>query len=331
MNQYPYDGMDACVGTLIYPAKSCPTHIPTFQVSAGFRAPEECKIPASLAVHRARHHPRAFEFHTFARVRAAAYALEHPETVVTGFGALALFGLPVMADGCGVVLAHARTVRRIEGDATTPTVARVRFREGEVWTLHYLGNPIQVAAPPVAVVQALKAIQKGEESWHTEPIAGEPVLVRAVQLVDAARRFLGVTCADIESAASQRLGKRWLKKVLKASSCLADSPKETEMRLIAVGIAKRFGLTLQEQVAVVKNGRIVTRFDLALLEVRIGLMYDGSHHWTSKQRNKDSLINLEVAIEDWTPLRFSDETLGRLVGLIEELLVKKGWVPSGRL
>lgn len=325
MNRYPHDGMDACVGSLIYPANSYPTDIPTFPVSNGFRAPEECKVPPSLSAHRAHHHPRSMQFHALARVRAAAYSLDHPGTVVTGFGALALVGLPFMADSCAITLADERTARRVEGD---PTLARVRFRDDEVWTIHYLGNPIKVAAPPVAVVQALKAIQLGHESWHTEPAAGEPVFVRAVQLVDASRRFLGVTCTDIERAALQRLSKRWLNKVLQASSQFADSPKETEMRLIAVEVAKRYGLTVQEQVMVVRDNRIVTCFDLAFVEARVGLMYDGSHHWTSKQRNKDALINLEVTIEEWTPLRFADETLARLVELVEELLAKKGWAPK---
>ena len=145
--------------------------------------------------------------------------------------------------------------------------------------------------------------------------------MRAVQLIDATRRFCNLNPEPIRTTAFGRLDKRWLSKVLAASSALADSPKETEMRLMAAPVARKHGVTLAEQV-VIRNawGKRVTDLDLALVEPRIGLMYDGAHHWDKQQRTRDSLIQIELVAQGWQVLRFAEGTLARLPETVEEVL-----------
>ena len=99
--------------------------------------------------------------------------------------------------------------------------------------------------------------------------------------------------------------------------------QETEMRLLVEEVANRFGLTVREQHPVHQSGRLITVFDLALIEPRVGIMYDGRHHWDYQQRQKDALINLDVTAEGWTPLRFSSGTLPELPARLERLLSDK--------
>lgn len=269
-----------------------------------------------LVAHAARHHPRGIAYPVPAADRAVAHALAYPGTTVTGMGALALYGLPFLADGCDTVLLGTGIRKNRAATALTPALWRRELRPNETWTVICAGQPICVASPPVAAVHALASIRRGECAWPAHS-----AFVRAVQLIDATRRFCNLHPESIRATAFGRLDSRWLSKVLGASSALADSPKETEMRLLARPVAREHGLTLAEQV-VIRNawGKRVTDLDLALLEPRIGLMYDGAHHWDKQQRTRDSLIQIELVAQGWQVLRFAEGTLARLPETVEEVL-----------
>ena len=271
----------------------------------------------------ARHHPRGIAYPRPAAERAVSHWLVRPGLTVTGFGALALYGLPVLADDCDTVLAGPRINRTRPATQLTPALLRTTFRPGETWTVICAGHRVSVAAPGLAAVHALMSIRRGDSAWHTT--AGS-TLTRAVQLIDATRHFLNLHLDPIRTAAKHRLDRDWLEQVLAASSPLAQSPKETEMRLLAAPLARQYGLTLQEQVVITnKWGKRVTDLDLALMEPRIGLMYDGIHHWDKAQRTKDSLINIELAAQGWRLFRFSDGTLHRLPSMLDDLLARLGF------
>ncbi|MDY5784837.1 hypothetical protein [Corynebacterium sp.] len=269
--------------------------------------PESQLLTPEDAALRARAHPRGITYRAPAGARALAHAAEHPGCVIAGYGALALHGLPFLAEGHDTVLIAPRAGNSL-GDALSPTIVRRGVNPGEVAAFTINSFTFRLSTPPAATIQALKHHRLG--------------LLPAVQLVDCVRRYLGVDPASLLDAGHYRLRKKWLTQVVGLSSEFADSPKETEMRLLTHEVARDFGLTLREQHPVFRGGRIVTVFDLALLEARIGLMYDGKHHWDYHQRQKDSLINLEVTELGWTPVRFSSGTLPqlpeRLTGLLSD-------------
>ncbi|PAT07686.1 hypothetical protein CKJ82_08470 [Corynebacterium hadale] len=287
-------------------------------INREFSLPATMLREPNLVAHAARHHPRGIAYPVPATDRAVAHALSHPGTTVTGMGALALYGLPFFADACDTVLVGPGIRKNRPATQYTPALWRLKLREHEAWTVMCAGQPISVAAPPLAAVHALLSIRRRESAWHTFDASA---LTRAVQLIDATRRFLNLTPESIRISASLRLDRRWLSQVLGASSALADSPKETEMRLLATPVAQKHGLTLAEQV-VIRNrwGKRVTDLDLALMEPKIGLMYDGAHHWDKQQRTLDSLIQIELVAQGWQVLRFAEGTLARLPESVEEVL-----------
>ena len=276
----------------------------------------------------AKHHPRGVPYWAPAAARAVAHAVERPGAVVGGFSALALYGLRFLVEGADTLLFCA-TSKNQPGGACSPALRRPSARPGEVWKVRHRGVTIRAAAPADAVVQALKEITRGGHRWATVGVAGlTKEEVMAIQLVDCARRFLGVQPSQIRAAAAQKINAEWLEGVLARSSCLADSPKETEMRLLVRALAAEYGCTVQEQVPFIVDGVIVTVFDLAIPEIKVAVMYDGAHHGERKQRNKDSSITLKMIRGDWTPARCASETMFECLELIEDLLRKR--IHSGK-
>ena len=276
----------------------------------------------------AKHHPRGVPYWAPAAARAVAHAVERPGAVVGGFSALALYGLPFLVEGADTLLFCA-TSKNQPGGACSPALRRPSARPGEVWKVRHRGVTIRAAAPADAVVQALKEITRGGHRWATVGVAGlTKEEVMAIQLVDCARRFLGVQPSQIRAAAAQKINAEWLEGVLAPSGCLAGSPKETEMRLLVRALAAEYGCTVQEQVPFIVDGVIVTVFDLAIPEIKVAVMYDGAHHGERKQRNKDSSITLKMIRGDWTPARCASETMFECLELIEDLLRKR--IHSGK-
>ena len=145
----------------------------------------------------------------------------------------------------------------------------------------------------------------------------------SIQLIDCARRFLGVVLVDLREAAQGQLNARWLKKLLPLTSAKADSPMETELRLLVSVIVAKYGLELQEQVVLYDGNRIVTTFDLAISDLKIAVMYDGRHHMDFQQRKKDSLINITSSLHGWTVIRCYSETREKCLEVLEQLILKE--------
>ena len=72
--------------------------------------------------------------------------------------------------------------------------------------------------------------------------------------------------------------------------------------------------------------RLVTTFDLALADLKIALMYDGEHHLSRGQRDKDFRIGLECQLQGWTVVRVSAGTLEQLPWVLFRLLKSRGVV-----
>lgn len=318
-----HDGMSVAFAAVLINESQRVPGTQYWQVSGKrYLAAEHCRDDWQVEL-CARHHPRRVAYRAPAAARAVAHAVELPGSVVGGFSALALYGLPYLVEGADTVVFCATSKNQLGGECS-PAVRRPSAKPGEVWKLLHRGVTIRAAAPAHAVVQALKEIRRGGHGWATVSVAGFAAEeVMAIQLVDCTRRFLGVQPAQIRAAAAQKINVEWLNKVLTNSSCVADSPKETEMRLLLTALAARYGCTVQEQVPFIVDGVIVTVFDLAIPELKIAVMYDGEHHGERKQRNKDSSINLKMIRGGWTPARCASETMFECLELVEDLLREK--------
>jgi very-short-patch-repair endonuclease len=155
--------------------------------------------------------------------------------------------------------------------------------------------------------------------------------LRAVQSLDALTNATDVKPADVESIIAQHAGARGLRRlqtVLPLIDGGAESPQETRTRLALVdaGLPKP-----QTQVKVLDNyGDFVARIDMGYRELRVGVEYDGSQHWTnSEQRDRD--IDRYSALLDlgWTIVRVSGDLLryreGTFVSRVVAAMHAAGW------
>lgn len=288
------------------------------QVSAGYKMTADKLRPYNLARSDARAHPRGVSYQVPAAHRAAAFGLEDPDAVVLGYGALALYGLPYLVNSQDILLMKPGVARNVLATAFTPGLVRRGCRPTEVWTVWHGERELQVASPPAATIQALKIIRNNAKSGDVCALPRDVYL--GIELVDCVRRHLGISVGDILAAGAGSIHRPWLTRVLALSSQYADSPKETQMRLLAKQVCDEFGVKLCEQVLITRGDRIVTRLDLGVPELRIGAMYDGTHHIETKQYHKDAQINVELINLDWKVPRFTHQNLHELPAVWRSLL-----------
>jgi hypothetical protein len=144
-----------------------------------------------------------------------------------------------------------------------------------------------------------------------------------VQLLDALANATEVKGVDVEAVAARHPGARGivrLRKILALVDGGAESPQETRTRLALVDA----GLPQPTTQIVVRDeyGEFVARIDMGYEELRVGVEYEGSQHWTSaQQRERD--IDRYSALHDlgWVIVRVSNDLLrhrqGTLVARVE--------------
>lgn len=292
--------------------------IPTVRVSERFCIMTRLQRPFELARADSRQHPRNIIYQIPIAYRAAAYGIEDPDAVVLGYGALALYGLPYLVEGHDVVLMKPSADRNSHGNIRRPSLVRRGCKASDVWEVKSYGYSLRVAKPAAATAQALKEIRKSAASGTFAELGRD--LVEAIILIDCVRRHLGVSTAEILEACRGVVDQRWVSRALTHSSGLADSPKETEIRLLAKRVCREFGVQLEEQVVVQEGEKILTRFDLAIPELKIGIMYDGGHHNSAGQWHKDTDINTGLAVAGWRVLRFTSANAHKLVDRLTAVL-----------
>jgi REase_MTES_1575 len=143
-------------------------------------------------------------------------------------------------------------------------------------------------------------------------------LEEAVAAVDALLQVCDLTVDEIVAYANEdRLrwhGVRRLDTVLTHASRGAESPMESRLRLTLLGA----GLpepVLQHSVHD-ESGNHVARLDLAYIEPRLGIEYDGEHHWTSEAIQKDLRRQNALRALGWTLLRFTADDVLRNPSLV---------------
>jgi hypothetical protein len=146
----------------------------------------------------------------------------------------------------------------------------------------------------------------------------------ATPILDALLHATGVKPADVLALATtwpRARGLRQLRRILEFVDGGAESPKETEVRLLLV----RAGLPKPEtQIKFYDEyGDVIIRLDMGWREWKVAVEYDGIQHWSdARQRAWDieRLAHLEAA--GWIVVRVSADMLRRPAQLIERVRAK---------
>lgn len=135
--------------------------------------------------------------------------------------------------------------------------------------------------------------------------------LQAVQRLDALTNATDIKPTDVEALVAEHPGTRGLVRLRRALSLVdggAESPQETRTRLalIDAGLPRP-----QTQIRVFDDyGDLVARIDMGYEDLRLGIEYDGTQHWTDRgQRDRD--IDRYTALADlgWTIVRVGSDLL----------------------
>lgn len=132
-------------------------------------------------------------------------------------------------------------------------------------------------------------------------VDGDTAIVR----IDALLNATGCTPAEVHAIADRYPGARHIRR-LRGSLALVDggaeSPKETELRLLLVRSR------LPQPVTQIRVGK--RRVDMGWPQWKIGVEYDGEHHWTNPDDYAADIERLEyLAAQGWTIIRVSSRQL----------------------
>lgn len=115
-------------------------------------------------------------------------------------------------------------------------------------------------------------------------------LVEGVQRIDALMNATDIKPTDIDEVAQRHPGVRGLRQLRQTLELVdggAESPYESLTRLLLV----QAGFPHPEtQIRVLdRSGRVVARIDLGWRQYRVGVDFEGAHHWTDpRQRTADA-------------------------------------------
>ena len=152
---------------------------------------------------------------------------------------------------------------------------------------------------------------------------------RAIGALDSMCHAGGTDPDAIAAAAFGMAGQTGVRRVLgllPAVDPLAESPKETEMRLI---ISATDLPSFQSQVEVRDElGGLVSRLDLGNRRWKVGLQYDGGEHLRRDRRDADSATMMRLAALGWEVRRVTQGMLHSpqtLVHFARGVFEKQGW------
>ncbi|QGU01494.1 hypothetical protein CKALI_03055 [Corynebacterium kalinowskii] len=227
--------------------------------------------------------------------RARCEHLAFGKLVIGGFAGLNYHGIPYWSEVFPVIVHSPNSIGFVSSDIIRLCRSKVAYEFGKDPVFPKLA----VASPAVCVIDALIQLKQGRITWWVPPIEGfEPWEVRAVQLIDAARRKCKVSWNQLADASTQRFSKTSLLKLAKQSVSGADSPQETSLRLIAGDLAPN--LQLQKAVYDTPRSEIPFTFiDLTWKGLKVAVYYDGEDHYNRERRNKDFAIRKKLEDRGW--------------------------------
>ncbi len=136
--------------------------------------------------------------------------------------------------------------------------------------------------------------------------------MRALIAVDALANATGLQSSDVYPLVERHRGVRGLvqlREVLDLMDSGAESPQETRTRLLLIdaGLPRP-----QTQIVVYGNfaGRRYAKVDMGYEDFKVGVEYDGEHHWTNpEQYAYDIDRHAELLARGWVIIRVSAEML----------------------
>jgi hypothetical protein len=131
---------------------------------------------------------------------------------------------------------------------------------------------------------------------------------KAVAAIDALARATHVKVADIELLAQRYSGRRGIRRARAAIDLVdpgAESPRETWLRLLLI----RAGFPRpQTQIPVYDEyGVLIAVLDMGWEDVKVGADYEGEHHLSRRQANKDIKRAEGVVEQGWIDVRVTAE------------------------
>lgn len=162
-----------------------------------------------------------------------------------------------------------------------------------------------------AEVHTVRGISVTTPARTAFDIGRRNTLEDAVIHLDALANATKLTSAEVHDLATQHRGARGLTDLHKALEAMdggAESPQETRTRLVLTGAGLPKPTT---QVAVYDEGGYpFARIDMAYVDCRVGIEYDGEQHWTdSKRRAHDIDKGVELTEHGWIIVRVSADML----------------------
>jgi len=143
-------------------------------------------------------------------------------------------------------------------------------------------------------------------------------LIDNVVRVDALMRATGLKTSDVEPLVDRHRGARGLKQLRRVLTMVdggAESPYETKTRLMLVagGLPRP-----QTQIEVRGDwGTILARIDMGWEEWKVGVEFDGAHHWTDPlQRTWDIDRLAELEARGWRIIRVSADLLRKRPAIV---------------
>lgn len=153
--------------------------------------------------------------------------------------------------------------------------------------------------------------------------------VRAVAALDSMCRTGGTDPDEIAAAAFAMAGQTGVRRVLgllPAVDPLAESPKESELRMI-MGATDLPAFESQVEIRD-ESGALISRLDLGNRQWKVGLQYDGNEHLTRARRDGDSVAMLRLAALGWEAWRVTQgllRTPQTLTRFVRGAFERQGW------
>ncbi|MBB3036519.1 endonuclease domain-containing protein [Hoyosella altamirensis] len=144
----------------------------------------------------------------------------------------------------------------------------------------------------------------------------------AVTLTDALYQATGISPDSLRESAAMRPGYkgiRKLRRVIVLSDAGAESPRETQLRLLVLGA----GLPRPVAQYVVRDraGRFIGRADLAWPQWKVALEYEGAHHFTDPvQARRDALRANAYMQAGWRTIRVLSELTREPEALLNQII-----------
>jgi very-short-patch-repair endonuclease len=213
------------------------------------------------------------------RARAAWLWSRRTATLV-GSSAAAMHGTQYLPDDAPAELGH----------ANQPSPPGIVIRRGTI------------AADEICLRQSIDCTTPARTAYDIgRRVSGDTAIIR----IDALLNATGCKVKEVARIADRYPGARGIRRLRDAMDLAdggAESPKETELRLLLV----RDGLP--RPVTQIRVGR--RSIDMGWPEWKVGVEYDGEQHWTNPDDYADDIERLEyLAAQGWIIVRVSSRQL----------------------